>query len=173
MNVNNFIKNDGYFIGTCLDGNVIKNKLKTLKYGEEITGKIKERTVWNIKKLYKKENKSLVGEEIEIYMESIGKRIKEYLVNIDLLIKKFKVHDINLVECKTFDKLYDTKFNLSDVEKNYSFMNMYFIFKKGKIEPKQEKQEELKPEEPKIEKQEEEPKPEEPKKIKVKLKNKN
>jgi hypothetical protein len=158
MNINNFIKNEGYFIGTCLDGNVIKNKLSSLKYGEEITGKIKDRTVWNIKKLYKKETKSLIGEEIEIYMESIGKRIKEYLVNIDLLIKKLKVYDINLVECKTFDKLYDTKFNLSDVEKEYSYMNMYFIFKKGKIETKlEEKPEEVKP-------------VEEQKKFKVKLK---
>ena len=133
-NINTYLKDGGYFIGTCLDGNLVKNKLKGLKYGEEIKGEINKRVIWNIKKLYKTEKNS-ISQEIEIYMESIGKRIKEYLVNMDLLINKLKEHDIHLIEMENFGVAYNKSEdkNLTDIEKAYSFMNIYFIFKKGLV----------------------------------------
>lgn len=133
-NVDMFIKENGYFIGTCLDGSSIKQKLKFKKFEEEITGKLNNRVIWNIKKLYKEEKKKKIGEQIEIYMESIGRRIKEYLVNMDILINKFKKYDIHLVQMNNFGSVYDqSEKNMTDVESEYSFMNIFFKFKKGDI----------------------------------------
>lgn len=133
-NVDSFLQENGYFIGTCLDGSMVKSKLNKVKFGEEINGVLKNRVIWNIKKLYKREKN--IGNEIEIYMESIGRRITEYLVNMPLLIEKLAKYNIQLITMESFNKAYeqcDTK-ELSDVEKEYSFMNIFFMFQK---KPKQ------------------------------------
>lgn len=134
-NVDKFLVNGGYFIGTCLDGHKIKDLLKDKKKGGEIRGVKNNRVLWNIKKLYTANIRLSLGEEIEIYMESIGRRLKEYIVNMDLLVKKLKKKNINLVKVTSFEeafKEYDNQDQMSNEEKQYSFLNQYFIFKKGK-----------------------------------------
>jgi hypothetical protein len=90
--LNNFIKNlsectkvDGYFIGTCYDGNVMFNSLRGVEKGNSITLRIKDTKVWEVTKDYSKttfdNDISCVGYAIDVFQDSINKTIKEYLVN--------------------------------------------------------------------------------------------
>lgn len=155
FNVANNLKQGGYFIGTCLDGQLIKQKLATLQQGEFVEGQLDGRVVWNIKKLYKDNKRITLGEQIEVFMESIGKPIKEFVVDFNLLQTKLAakgIHPLSKEDCaamgveRSIDNFKNTFARLvarepktalikeislmSDVEKEYSFMNMWFIFKK-------------------------------------------
>lgn len=154
-NVANNLKQGGYFIGTCLDGQLIKSKLAPLEQGGFVEGQLEGRVVWNIKKLYKDNRKINLGEQIEVFMESIGKPIKEFVVDFNLLQSKLAakgVYPLSKDDClamgiersvdnfkNTFARLVSREPKtalmkeicmMSDVEKEYSFMNMWFIFKK-------------------------------------------
>ena len=130
-NVDMNLKPGGYFIGTCLDGKKIK---KEFGNNMQLTGEYNKNILWNLKRLYSKDIGVVYGEEIEVYMESIGRVMKEYLVNIDLLEKKLKALGYDLIECKNFKDYYTeekaNKYNLEEVQQKYSFMNMSFVFKK-------------------------------------------
>lgn len=154
-NVDTYLKKGGYLIGTCLDGYRVKEKLQNIQKGQEIQGQIDDRVLWNIKKLYSNNKDIKLGEQIEIYMESIGKPIKEFLVDFNLLKQKLSEKGIEVLtpdDCETFgiEKSIDSfqySFNkvvnsndnsmlakdirkMTDVEKEYSFLNSWFIFKK-------------------------------------------
>jgi hypothetical protein len=154
-NVDTYLKNGGYLIGTCLDGYRVKDKLKNINKGQEIQGKIDDRVLWNIKKLYSNNKDIKLGEQIEIYMESIGKPIKEFLVDFNLLKRKLSDKGIEVLtpeDCTkfgieqsvdsfqySFNKVVGSNDNsmlakdirnMTDVEKEYSFLNSWFIFRK-------------------------------------------
>lgn len=137
QNVSNNLKPGGYFIGTCLDGNKIMNQLKE-STTKEITGKKNGRVIWNIKQ---------VGDnEIEVYMESIGRKMKEYIVDFNVLIDEFAKIDIvlhkpitsfedewvNIQKQNQSSDIIKSIVQMSDIEKQYSFMNSYFVFQKQK-----------------------------------------
>jgi hypothetical protein len=138
-----------------LDGHAIKEKLKNVKTDESVQGVLDERVIWNIKKLYKKDDKIKIGEQIEVYMESIGKEIKEFLVDFNLLKQKLAAYNIEMLrpeDCQAFgidksiesfryswnkvqtgsdqSQLAKDVRNMSEQEKEYSFLNSWFIFKK-------------------------------------------
>jgi hypothetical protein len=154
-NVDTYLKKGGYLIGTCPDGYKIKEKLHSISKGDSIEGKIDDRILWNIKKLYSNNDNIKLGEQIEIYMESIGKPIKEYLVDFNLLKTKLEDKGISMLtpeECGAFgiaksidsfkysyDKVVASTDNsllareirqMTEQEKEYSFLNSWFIFKK-------------------------------------------
>jgi mRNA capping enzyme/mRNA capping enzyme, catalytic domain/mRNA capping enzyme, C-terminal domain len=154
-NVDTYLKKGGYLIGTCLDGYRVKEKLQGIKKGQEIQGQIDDRILWNIKKLYSNNKDIKLGEQIEIYMESIGKPIKEFLVDFNLLKLKLSEKGIDVLtqeDCKVFgiessidsfqysfnkvltsgenSMLAKDIRNMTEVEKEYSFLNSWFIFKK-------------------------------------------
>lgn len=135
-NVASNLKIGGLFFGTCLNGQKIIEKMSTLKTNE-LSGTKDGRIIWNIRKIS--------NNEIEVYMESIGRRIKEYIVNFDILVDEFAKHNIELYQPITSfenewnivnqmkdksSQIVKSILNMSDVEKEYSFMNSYFIFKK-------------------------------------------
>jgi len=130
-NVNTYLAPGGYFIGTCLDGKELKRKFE--QEGNELSGIKNGRHIWNVRR--KGEN------EIEIYMESIGKRFKEYLVDFDVLVDKLAKYNIVLDQpIKSFKTAFEEAMHdesmanitseMSDVEKTYSFLNSYFVFRK-------------------------------------------
>ena len=149
-NVNMYLSTGGLFIGTCLDGRKVKSKLEKLKQGESLTGRMEDRILWNMRKDYDQEEE--YGNEIKIYMESIGMEISEFLVDIDVLKAKFEKHQIELIETTSFEDVYKSVVssthpsgidyyvkaatNMSDIEKEYSFMNMLFAFQKKPATPK-------------------------------------
>ncbi len=136
-NVDKFIKVGGRFIGTCLNGTKIR---KALKDKDNLTGKKGDRIIWDIRKKY--QGKSPYGSEIDIYMESIGKVITEYLVDLNLLESLMNNMGYKTVFIKGFDMIYDEIMgeleghylqsisSMSDDEKLYSFMNIAFCFEK-------------------------------------------
>ena len=153
-NISQYLKKGGFFIGTCLDGHLLKKKLTSLKKGQSIQGVLDSRVIWNIKKLYSNNRGIKLGEQIEVFMESIGQPIKEYLVDFNLLQTKLAekgIFPLNKDDCEKFgiDKSienFKTTFakvasikpqtsllreiaDMSEVEKEYSFLNTWFIFK--------------------------------------------
>ena len=126
-NVDIHIKPGGYFIGTCLDGSKVKQALSTTS---DIQGKHHTRTLWSIKKLYTGDKSVTYGEQIDVFMESIGRVFKEYLVNIDILDKKLKQKGFELISYTNFKDYLTDEYKLLESEQDYSFLNMTFVFKK-------------------------------------------
>jgi len=137
-NVAKFLKPGGYFIGTCLDGSKVR---MALERSPVLSGTKDGRVVWQIKK---------VSEEvIKVYMESINNEIKEYLVDFDVLTSKLAAYGIVPVEIKSFKDIYTSIMqtpsmqnhyyvpsmrNMTDIEKQYSFMNSTFVFQRNSTE---------------------------------------
>mgnify|MGYP006100173301 CR=1 FL=1 len=151
-NINETLETDGYFFGTCLDGDLVKDKLINSTHNK-IEGKIDDNTVWMIETDYfENENKVSIGDKISVFVESIGVNHTEYLVSIDLLKTYLAEYNILLLNKEDSQKLIHSdksfgnfrswhkkymnstsgnpKIKLDDNLKEYSFMNMWFVFKK-------------------------------------------
>ena len=168
--LNNFLRNvsettqkDGYFIGTCFDGEKIFNYLKNTEVNQSKEIFEDGKKLWSITKRYDRKqflaNESSVGYGVDIYMESINKVFREYLVNFKYFNRimenyGFKIlseeeaksigfpsgqgsfkdlYEIMKNEIKTqsqFKNKYGSADSMSDNEMIVSFFNNYFIFKK-------------------------------------------
>jgi hypothetical protein len=168
--LNNFIKNlsectkvDGYFIGTCYDGNVMFNALRSVEKGKSITLRIKDTKVWEVTKDYSKttydNDISCVGYAIDVFQDSINKTIKEYLVNFTYFMQLMEYYGFQLLKredavalglpngtgmfSELFTKMeqdveqdrrqknrYGGAAFMTPIEKQISFYNRYFVFKK-------------------------------------------
>lgn len=159
-NVSDTIKVGGYFIGTCFDGELMFNKLKTLDAGEisylyrEENPENKSETqnkkkIWSVKKKYNNtefnSDESSLGMMISVFQETINKEFDEYLVNFTYLIDCMRQYGFDpevrmpgteLPGIANFKVIYDymskgsNAINLSPEEKEISFLNKYFVFKK-------------------------------------------
>ena len=104
-NVNHNLKVNGYFIGTCLDGNSVNNAFIN-KETSILKGEINKKVLWQIEKKYdsyeqdSKGNENL-GKHIDVYVETINKIIPEYLVDFELFKRKLSKYNIHLVDVKT------------------------------------------------------------------------
>lgn len=146
-NVDEHLKPGGYFIGTCLDGSLIKDLLKNIPINQSIEGKKNDRIIWQITKKYS--SNTDYGQTIGIYMDSINQFIDEYIVNFEILklkCKKYNIQVIKKTEAKqlqiddgitNFKKYYEDYKKkhepLDDIEEKWSFLNTSFIFKKKKL----------------------------------------
>ena len=93
------INDGGYFIGTCYDGKRIFDRLNIPMPFEY---KVKDNLVYSVKKKYDIENfdydpwsdagaeTNMLGNKIDVYMESIGQFVTEYLVNFEYFISIMK-----------------------------------------------------------------------------------
>ena len=155
-NVDYVLKENGYFFGTCLDGNSVNEKLKNkkiIKY--ENDGKL----IWKIEKKYDSYSNTPsenTGKQIAVYMETINQLIDEYLVDYELLkieLGKYNIRPLNEFDTEKLRKDIDKDINISSGSfkdiyniytsnkknkidnfdlnlKEYSFLNRWFIFKK-------------------------------------------
>ena len=168
--LNNFIKNlsectkvDGYFVGTCYDGNIMFNALRGVEKGNSIALRIRDTKVWEVTKDYSKttfdNDISCVGYAIDVFQDSINKTIKEYLVNFTYFTQLMEYYGFQLVKredamalglpngtgmfSELFTKMeqdieqdvrqknrYGAAMYMTPIEKQISFYNRYFIFKK-------------------------------------------
>ena len=153
-NINMLIKDKGYFIGTCFDGDAVA---KLLKDKDSVEGRKDGQMIWSIDKKYDVYDGDTCGQEIDVYIISINKKITEYLVNFGKLTRELEKHKIRLLnaeECAQlgmtsstgmFDQLYDemlekepnhhlvkiaSQMSSCKDEQTLSFMNRWFIFKK-------------------------------------------
>ena len=150
QNITDNCKIGGYFIGTCFDG---VRLFKALKGKKKISGEDeKGQLIWSIEKDYKttrfNANKNSLGREIKVFVKSIGNFHTEYLVNFEYLDKMLIDYGFEKVRVTPFEEEYanmmkedysqnnnmmniqniDSK--ITDSEKEFSFLNNAFIYKK-------------------------------------------
>lgn len=170
-NVNDHLKGGGFFIGTCFDGKAVSDLLSNVEEGGIKSGSKLGKEIWSIKKKYKEYKPAEIGQQIEVYVETINQYHQEYLVNYEVLkerLAKYDIHPITRKECQELDigfdesmGRFDTLFNRmleinKDIiskadnpkykdnpivksykmtecedERTFSFLNMWFIFRKG------------------------------------------
>ena len=160
-NVVNNCKKNGYFIGCCYDGNRIFERLKQtepFRYVDK-NGAL----IYEIEKKYtigEFTRDNALGQRIDVYMESIGKKVPEYLVHFGLLtdiMKRYgfephlpktknKYENVISEPIRSFNDIIDTldledrdlnRFYKESIEitkneklRELSSMNNYFVFKK-------------------------------------------
>lgn len=132
----------------------------SLDEGGRISGEKAGRTIWSLTKRYGSfdtDNPTKnIGKCIDVYMETINKQISEYLVDFRLLETELAARDIKLLDkeelaalelrtstglfgdlyadletSKETDRFTQSAKQMTDQEKKYSFMNRWFIFRKG------------------------------------------
>jgi mRNA (guanine-N7-)-methyltransferase len=159
-NVSECTKVGGYFIGTCYDGETVFNMLRDesvvtivdRESGKKMWEVEKDYTSGDFPA-----GQSSLGHKILVYQESINQVFPEFLVNFKFLEDTMKSYGFELLpradahsmglpsgsemfdklfyrmvqECKTGDAAkYGRAVNMTDSEKQISFLNRYFIFKK-------------------------------------------
>ena len=160
-NVAENTKLGGYFIGTCYDGNTIFKKMQGLKIGESYSVYKNDNIILELTKQFNNEefnnDDSSLGIAIDVLQETIGVKWREYLVNMDYLIRLMEtfgfkplekqeyeeaglpasIGNFNMLYNKMEDEMsanvklkYGEASNMSDSEKEISFLNKFFVFKK-------------------------------------------
>tara|TARA_B100002051_G_C16720775_1_gene632287 strand:- start:87 stop:2228 length:2142 start_codon:yes stop_codon:yes gene_type:complete len=115
QNLNENIQSGGYFIGTCYDGERLFNKLqKSNMEMYDSTGNL----IYRVEQKYDIDNftytkdslDNMFGNEIMVYMDSIGQSIPEYLVNFEFFIDIMKENGFELVIPQTNNKIFTKKY---------------------------------------------------------------
>jgi SAM-dependent methyltransferase len=135
-NVNSVLRPGGYFAGVNMDGDKVTTFLSKINKGEHREGLVHSKTIWQLIKKYDN-NEPGFGKKIDVYIETINKLTPEYLVYFEILKKKLQKYNIVLVKSGFFDEVY-TKYEkeftnekrLHVKEKEFSFLNRYWIFQK-------------------------------------------
>jgi hypothetical protein len=159
-NVSENTKLNGYFVGTCYDGETVFNKLAgkpNLSIYKDDNSVSKEK-IWEIVKKYEEKtfqsDKSSLGYEISVFQESIGSYFSEYLVNfkfLDTVLQHFGFVRLTDSEAKKIGLpagtgMFDLLFNqmnetrerdmpyrmntMTTEERKISFLNRYFVYVK-------------------------------------------
>ena len=153
-NVSTNLKKGGSFFCTFMDGKTVIDSIK-MNDGKMIEGRKSLEDdnipVWAIIKRYLDDDTTNdYNKKVDVYIENTQKLITEYLVNYDLLIKKAKIFNLEISESEmfgeTFNKLKaaipedETKkshldediieLDKDDIQKQFSFLNRWCIFKK-------------------------------------------
>jgi SAM-dependent methyltransferase len=153
-NLRDCVKVGGYFIGCCTDGDQVFKLLEKQPEGEPAIGKEGDAVIWSITKEYDAEelrpDDTSVGLPIDVKFISIGTEHREYLVSFDYLKARLDEigfalltkeelatlpgglqHSTNLFE-NSYKMVPDgaTKFPMSDVVEQFSFLSRWFIFKR-------------------------------------------
>jgi hypothetical protein len=94
-------KINGYFIGTCYDGQTVFNLLKNVKNEDGVTIMKEGRKIYEIIKMYDQtgfpdEDMSL-GYAINVFQESINQYFREYLVNFDYFVRVMEDYGFVLI----------------------------------------------------------------------------
>lgn len=104
QNVTECTQLNGYFVGTCFDGSTLFEKLKPMAKFEEYSVKIEDQTIFSVEKQYNMSieefpaDETSVGMPVNVFLESIGQPIIEYLVQFDYLIRLMENYGFQLVE---------------------------------------------------------------------------
>lgn len=152
-NVADTLKVGGYFIGCCFDGQKVFDLLRADKVK---TGKEKDALLWKITRHYEEEDlpegDGGFGLPIDVEVSTIGMEHREYLVPFKLLEDKMRLIGCELLgkdelatiglqqSTATFDVSWDMAnkrgggYAMSEVAKQFSFLNRWFVFKRKRQE---------------------------------------
>jgi hypothetical protein len=141
QNVTDNLKIGGHFIGTAFDGKKLFESLKGLK--RPLEGQYLGNPFWKIEKNYKisswDDEKPMLGNEILVYIQSIGLTHPEFLINFKYFEDIAKEYGLKVVSIKSFQDLFDEAKNddsyqyfkdMTESEKQFSFFNNQFKFEK-------------------------------------------
>lgn len=106
--LNNFLRNlsectqqNGYFIGTCYDGETIFNLLKDKSKDDTVSIYEDTKKIWEVKKSYSndtfEDDATSIGYAIDVYQETINKVFREYLVNFNYLTRLLENYGFVLI----------------------------------------------------------------------------
>jgi hypothetical protein len=157
-NVSNQLRTRGHFFGTCLDGERVYERMRDVdaisgKKDGRLLWNIEKMYADGTKRT--KSIKIGIGKKIRVFVETIGQPMDEYLVDFSLMKEVFAekgLYPMSASEAAKlnfkgsdgyFDDLYremtavpgsngniDTALQMSDAEKEYSFMHRWFVFVK-------------------------------------------
>jgi hypothetical protein len=127
-NIAECTKINGYYVGTCYDGQTVFNLLKNVKNEEGVTIMKEGRKIYEIIKMYDQtgfpdEDMSL-GYSINVFQESINQYFREYLVNFEYFTRIMEDYGFVLVtkdEAKHMNLpngsgMFSELFNLMEIE---------------------------------------------------------
>jgi hypothetical protein len=134
----------GYFIGTCLDGMSV---LREMGRSHELSGVINDKIIFKIRKMdttsdsYKN---ITVGNKVMVYYEKFAGQFPENLVNMSYLRERARIHNLKLLEYRTFleepgnllsqfetsHKREAARIREEDALMTWAGFNAYFIFQK-------------------------------------------
>ena len=125
----------GYFIFTAFDGQLVFDLLakNSIQYNETYEFKKNNKKVCGITRLYKENTFEELGQEISVYVETIGDHSGEFLVNFDYLLNNFEKNGLKLVKSDYFKNILDTwdnKSKMSEAEIQYSSLYRYMVVQK-------------------------------------------
>ena len=159
-NVSELCAVGGFFIGTTYDGSKVHKLLerKRIQQGQEYELYKEYKKIWGIVRQYSRDfenDETSIGCQIDVYQESIGQYMPEYLVNFEYLkqiIKSYGFDEITREDVRgfrgsitSFGELFDRMEKEQDMakyrnagllkdetnpEREISFLNNAFIFKK-------------------------------------------
>jgi predicted NAD-dependent protein-ADP-ribosyltransferase YbiA (DUF1768 family) len=158
-NIRDSVKVGGYFVGCCFDGEAVFELLRNVKKGEKKVGMERGANIWTLVKQYDQEEMpsgaAAFGMAVDVEFISIGASHREYLVPFSLLTEKLATIGLELLDTaelkaiglqnstNMFEESYKMaaaagkKYEMSDVVKQYSFLNRWFIFKRKGTQGKQ------------------------------------
>jgi len=130
--LNEFLKNiaqctalEGYFVGTCYDGNKVFNMLNNTSINESVSLFKNNKKIWQITKKYSNEfyndDESSIGYAIDVYQETINKTFREYLVNFKYLKRVLENYGFVLLTDDEVKQL-DMPSSIGSFEQLYNFM---------------------------------------------------
>jgi SAM-dependent methyltransferase len=137
-NISKSLRPGGKFVCTTLNGQSVFDKLKYTNVAQSFNNS------WRITKKYSQETfpataKSL-GYRIEVYVESIGQSIDEFLVHPDYFEEILSDYGLKLITKGDFsehferqsetNKIYGDMLKMEPDLQTYSFLNMYMILEK-------------------------------------------
>ena len=84
-------------------------------------------------KIFDRSNKAYYGNEISVFIKYSVLNVPtiEYRVNPEFLLFKMNEYGFNLKNVFNFKEFYNESYELSELEKKYSFMNEMYIFEKN------------------------------------------
>lgn len=154
-NVSDNLKTKGVFFCTFMNGGVVEKAIND-NGGDMIEGrKFKEdytngMPLWAVIRRYNKDQETLYGKKIDVYIENTQKLIPEYMVSFQLLVKKASDYGLQLLETEMFEESFNKLKNKipenedeythldqdilnldkDDIQKQFSFLNQWTIFQK-------------------------------------------
>jgi mRNA (guanine-N7-)-methyltransferase len=156
-NVSTMLKKGGEFVCTFMDGksvvdsinanggDMVEGRKKLNKYRED-----KGVPLWAIIRRYDKDIETDFKKKVDVYIEATKKFIPEFIVNLDVLERKCKEYNLELVDSELFSQTFnkikskylDVKVKknniyniINDLDKEeelkqFSFFNRWCVFKK-------------------------------------------
>ena len=131
LNVSQLLNNGGVFLSTFMDGEKIETDIEN-NGGDKIEGfknlstrkEDKGVPIWAILRCYEKDDISIYNKKINVFIETTGKLVPEYVVSYRFLIEKCKEFGLNIKESEMFSETFNKfKNNLDELSKTRN--NLY------------------------------------------------